>query len=182
MKAHRTDIVSFAFGLVFLALSLWWLLARILGLTLPPVGWFLAGALILIGVLGLVGALRSGRHADQAPPGTDAETTVSAPYEEATRPWVGPQGAEADEWPTDAVADIPVEATQDRPVSGTGGDPHWSPSAPPDEPAGVDTEPPTWEQPTVGGDTEAVTREQPILGDEPGRMTGRPAGEDRSTG
>ena len=61
MKAHRTDLVSFAFGLVFLALSVWWLLAQLLGLALPPVGWFLAGALILIGVLGLVGALRSGR-------------------------------------------------------------------------------------------------------------------------
>ena len=171
MKAHRTDLVSFAFGLVFLALSLWWLLARILGLTLPPVGWFLAGALILIGVLGLVGALRSGRHADREPPGaaTDAETTVSAPYEEeGTRPWVGPQGAEADEWPTDAAADIPVEATQDRPVSGNGGDPYWSPAAPPDEPASRDTEP--------------ATREQPILGDELGRRAGPPTGEDRSTG
>ncbi|RAO00560.1 hypothetical protein LAH08_03261 [Micromonospora noduli] len=61
MKAHRTDLVSFAFGLVFLALSAWWLLAQLLGLALPPVGWFLAGALILIGVFGLVGALRSGR-------------------------------------------------------------------------------------------------------------------------
>lgn len=61
MKAHRTDLVSFAFGLVFLALSAWWLLAQLLGLALPPVGWFLASALILIGVFGLVGALRSGR-------------------------------------------------------------------------------------------------------------------------
>ncbi|MGJ3228490.1 hypothetical protein ACQEUV_24515 [Micromonospora aurantiaca (nom. illeg.)] len=45
MKAHRTDIVSFAFGLVFLGLSVWWLLARILGLSVPrsagswPAGW-----------------------------------------------------------------------------------------------------------------------------------------------
>ncbi|MCY9555768.1 hypothetical protein M5W98_29635, partial [Paenibacillus apiarius] len=61
MKAHRTDIVSFAFGLVFLGLSVWWLLARILGLSVPPVGWFLAGGLVLIGLLGLIGALRSGR-------------------------------------------------------------------------------------------------------------------------
>lgn len=67
MKAHRTDLVSFAFGLVFLALSAWWLLAQLLGLALPPVGWFLAGALILIGVFGLVGALRSGRPSQPAP-------------------------------------------------------------------------------------------------------------------
>ncbi|MFD0787180.1 hypothetical protein ACFQZ8_25040, partial [Micromonospora azadirachtae] len=64
MKAHRTDLVSFAFGLLFLALTAWWLSARILGLAVPPAGWFLAGALILIGVFGLVGALRSGRHPD----------------------------------------------------------------------------------------------------------------------
>lgn len=67
MKAHRTDLVSFAFGLVFLALSAWWLLAQLLGLALPPVGWFLAGALILIGVFGLVGALRSGRPSPPEP-------------------------------------------------------------------------------------------------------------------
>lgn len=67
MKAHRTDLVSFAFGLVFLALSAWWLLAQLLGLALPPVGWFLAGALILIGVFGLVGALRSGRPSQPEP-------------------------------------------------------------------------------------------------------------------
>ncbi|MFI2709845.1 hypothetical protein ACH495_06905 [Micromonospora sp. NPDC018662] len=65
MKAHRTDIVSFAFGLVFLGLALWWLLARILGLDVPPVGWFLAGGLVVIGLLGLVGALRSVRGPDR---------------------------------------------------------------------------------------------------------------------
>ncbi|MGW5673427.1 hypothetical protein ACWEVO_36870, partial [Micromonospora sp. NPDC003776] len=76
MKAHRTDLVSFAFGLAFLALAVWWLLARILGLTLPPVGWFLAGALVLIGLLGLVGALRSGRHAHREPAGPEPEAGV----------------------------------------------------------------------------------------------------------
>lgn len=78
MKAHRTDLVSFAFGLVFLALSAWWLLAQLLGLSLPPVGWFLAGALILIGVFGLVGALRSGRP-NQPDPAAEAAAPVSGP-------------------------------------------------------------------------------------------------------
>ena len=50
--------MSFVFGLLFVGLSVWWLLAQILGLALPAVGWFLAGALMLIGVLGLVGAVR----------------------------------------------------------------------------------------------------------------------------
>jgi hypothetical protein len=76
VKAHRTDLVSFAFGLVFLALSAWWLLAQLLGLALPPVGWFLASALILIGVFGLVGALRSGRPS-QPDPTTEAIAPVS---------------------------------------------------------------------------------------------------------
>lgn len=76
MKAHRTDLVSFAFGLVFLALSAWWLLAQLLGLALPPVGWFLASALILIGVFGLVGALRSSRP-NQPEPTVEAVAPVS---------------------------------------------------------------------------------------------------------
>jgi hypothetical protein len=128
MKAHRTDIVSFAFGLTFVTLALWWLLARILGLTLPPVGWFLAGALVLIGLLGLVGALRSGRHAHREPI-EQPETTVAAPYVDGTPTTGGPTGPEADEWATDAVTDVPVEGREDSP---TGGEPHWSPSAPPE--------------------------------------------------
>ncbi|GAA2183904.1 hypothetical protein GCM10009848_07250 [Micromonospora lupini] len=104
MKAHRTDLLSFAFGLVFLALSAWWLLAQILGLALPPVGWFLAGALILIGVFGLVGALRSGRSGRPDPkevadptatpvqqPGTP--TLASGPVTAAAEPGVPTSGA-----------------------------------------------------------------------------------------
>ncbi|BCJ60271.1 hypothetical protein Jiend_36930 [Micromonospora endophytica] len=74
MRVHRTDLVSFAFGLLFVALAAWWLLAQMLGLILPPVGWFLAGGLILIGSLGLIGALRSGRHAGKPDPATPNET------------------------------------------------------------------------------------------------------------
>ncbi|QOC90384.1 hypothetical protein [Micromonospora craniellae] len=85
MRVHRTDLVSFAFGLLFLSLAAWWLLAQVLGLVLPPVGWFLAGGLILVGVLGLVGALRSSRHSDTsaatgateaAPPAPDGPSTT----------------------------------------------------------------------------------------------------------
>lgn len=89
MKAHRTDLVSFAFGLVFLALSAWWLLAQILGFALPAVGWFLASALILIGVFGLVGALRSGQS---GPPKQTAEvgaTEVAAPVSGVSAPVPG---------------------------------------------------------------------------------------------
>lgn len=61
MKPHRTDGVSLTFSLIFLAIFAWWLVSRLVHLSLPVVGWFVAGTLILLGVLGLIGALRSGR-------------------------------------------------------------------------------------------------------------------------
>jgi len=75
VKAHRTDPVSLSFGLLFVVLAAWWLVARLLGLALPPVGWFVAGALLLIGILGLVGALRASRTAN--PAAAEAGSTVS---------------------------------------------------------------------------------------------------------
>ncbi|WP_428982904.1 hypothetical protein [Phytohabitans maris] len=66
MKPHRTDGVSLTFALLFLAIAAWWFIAQLLHLSLPAVGWFVAGALIFLGALGLMGALRSGRG--EAPP------------------------------------------------------------------------------------------------------------------
>lgn len=60
MKSHRTDGVSLTFGVLFLVLASWYLLARLVDLNLPMMGWSVAGGLILLGLLGLVGALRSG--------------------------------------------------------------------------------------------------------------------------
>ncbi|MFI6822349.1 hypothetical protein ACIBJE_15545 [Micromonospora sp. NPDC050187] len=60
MRAHRTDLLSLTFGLLFLAAAAWWLLAQLLGLVVP-IGWFLAGALVVVGTLGLLGALRAAR-------------------------------------------------------------------------------------------------------------------------
>ena len=101
MRVHRTDLVSFAFGLLFLALSAWWLLAQVLGLVLPPVGWFLAGGLILIGVLGLIGALRSSRHtgkpepADPAGPDpTRPEASGASGTSASGTPWADTTGTE----------------------------------------------------------------------------------------
>ncbi len=124
MKAHRTDVVSLGFGLFFVALAAWWLLAQLLGLALPPVGWFLAGGLLLIGVLGLVGALRSGRGNRTA--GPQGATPGTAP---AAEPGAGagvateaeePGAARTDEWPTAAVSDDLPEAVADRPVTDGG--------------------------------------------------------------
>ncbi|MEV0426035.1 hypothetical protein [Micromonospora sp. NPDC050495] len=174
MKAHRTDLVSFAFGLVFLALALWWLLARILGLTLPPVGWFLAGALILIGLLGLLGALRSGRHAGD---GTAPQpvATVAAPYEDATPTSGVTGGVEADEWPGTAVTDDLAPAREDHPYGG-GGEPRWSPARPPvGEDAPVTRELPVTDDPA--GHDASTTRELPRTDDPDG-----PGGERRTGG
>jgi hypothetical protein len=61
MKPHRTDGVSLSFGLIFLMVALWWALSRVITLHLPAVGWMVAGGLIVFGVIGLLGAIRSGR-------------------------------------------------------------------------------------------------------------------------
>lgn len=80
MKAHRTDAVSLTFSLIFLAIAACWLVGQILDLALPAAGWFVAGGLILLGILGLLGALRAGRAASppvdrSAEPVSGAEPT-----------------------------------------------------------------------------------------------------------
>ncbi|GAB7048611.1 hypothetical protein [Catenuloplanes indicus] len=67
MKAHRTDGVSLGFGIVFLFLTGWWVLAQFVTLALPAIGWMVAISLIIFGLAGLVGAFRSGRGAVPAP-------------------------------------------------------------------------------------------------------------------
>ena len=61
MKPHRTDGVSLSFGLIFLLIALWWAISRVINIHLPAVGWLVAGALIMFGIIGLLGAIRSGR-------------------------------------------------------------------------------------------------------------------------
>ncbi|WP_442933515.1 hypothetical protein [Micromonospora sp. CPCC 206060] len=116
MKAHRTDGVSLFFGLLFLTLAVWWLLAQLLDLALPAIGWFLAGGLILVGLFGLLGALRSGRHAPgadrpvTAPPGP-AGPTSGAPV--PTGPTSAPPARE-----TGAAGYDPVEPVTAPPAPG----------------------------------------------------------------
>jgi len=75
MKPHRTDGVSLSFGLIFLLVALWWALSRMMTIHLPAVGWLVAGGLIMFGVIGLLGALRSSR----TPAPVQATTTVEEP-------------------------------------------------------------------------------------------------------
>jgi FtsH-binding integral membrane protein len=56
-----TDAVSLAFGSVFLVVVAFWLLVRSIHIDLPAAGWFLAGGLIMLGLTGLVVAVRPRR-------------------------------------------------------------------------------------------------------------------------
>ena len=63
MKPHRTDGVSLTFGLIFLGIVIVWLFNVVIDLRIRQPGWIAAGALILFGLIGLLGALRSDRRA-----------------------------------------------------------------------------------------------------------------------
>ena len=78
MKPHRTDGVSLSFGLIFLAIVLWWAVAQVVPVRLPALGWLVAAGLILFGAIGLLGAIRSGRR-NQVPAEVQAEAQVSTP-------------------------------------------------------------------------------------------------------
>lgn len=63
MKAHRTDTSSLVFGLLFIGVAFWWLLAQFTGfqLSLGLIGWLAAALLIVAGALGIATAIRSSR-------------------------------------------------------------------------------------------------------------------------
>jgi uncharacterized membrane protein HdeD (DUF308 family) len=74
MKRHRSDLVSLIFGLVFVLIAGWWVAARRLDVDLPALGWLAAAALIAVGAVGLVGAVRGPRDEDsEAQPGRSDE-------------------------------------------------------------------------------------------------------------
>jgi hypothetical protein len=58
MKRHATDVAALIFGSAFLALVAVWALAKTVTITLPSGGWFVAGCLVVIGIVGLAAALR----------------------------------------------------------------------------------------------------------------------------
>ncbi|MGI5212086.1 hypothetical protein [Plantactinospora sp. CA-290183] len=122
MKAHRTDGMSLTFALIFLGIAAWWLLAQLLHLALPAVGWFLAVALIVLGALGLLAALRSNRtRPDQAA----SEEPRAASEESRVPSEAGPTaaGASADPSAIDPArrpgVDPAEPATAELPLPGT---------------------------------------------------------------
>lgn len=77
MRPHRTDAISLSFGLIFLTVAFGWAITQVVRVELPAVGWLVAGALILFGGLGLLGAIRSGRRTEEPVP-VRAEAEVLA--------------------------------------------------------------------------------------------------------
>jgi hypothetical protein len=77
MRPHRTDGVSLSFGVIFLLIAFWWAISQVVTVRLPAVGWLIAGGLIMFGVIGLLGAFRSGGR----PPVPAVATPQPAPAE-----------------------------------------------------------------------------------------------------
>ena len=67
MRPHRMDGVSLSFGLLFVAVALWWAVDRVISVRLPGAAWLAAGALIVFGFIGLLGAIRGRRDDPPAP-------------------------------------------------------------------------------------------------------------------
>jgi hypothetical protein len=78
MRPHRTDGISLSFGLLFLLVAAWWAIAQVVTVRLPAAGWLVAGALIMFGAIGLLGAIRSGRRTEVPAP-VQAEAQVETP-------------------------------------------------------------------------------------------------------
>lgn len=62
MNRHPTDVVALTLGCALLALVVVWALVQTVTLELPGAGWFLAGALIVVGLVGLAAVLRPSRR------------------------------------------------------------------------------------------------------------------------
>jgi hypothetical protein len=64
MKRHDTDVVSLMFGIVFCAITAWYFVTTYAGVhvDIPNGGWFVAAALILLGLIGVGASLRHNSH------------------------------------------------------------------------------------------------------------------------
>jgi hypothetical protein len=94
MKRHRIDSVSLVFGLLFLAVASGWLFTRSFHVSWNTGSWTIAVGLIIIGVVGLIGALRRPDEPEVgALPGSPAWSPAAAP---AVAPVTAPAAMVAD--------------------------------------------------------------------------------------
>jgi hypothetical protein len=107
MKRHSTDMVSLVFGLIFAAIAGWWALGYYLGgfkVNIPHLGLFAAGALIVLGLLGVAASLRR----DRTDPVEAPVTAVPVRTDD------GPDTDQLDRTDrTDRLGDEPTAATLD---------------------------------------------------------------------
>lgn len=92
MKNHRTDSVSLFFGLVFLLVSGVFLASHAFDVDLPSLGWFIAGGLIILGVLAVLGALSPKRQPAEVPADPAPADPAPADADTAEQPPVGHAG------------------------------------------------------------------------------------------
>ncbi len=114
MKRHATDTVSLVFGLLFAAVVGWWGISEVTGGSAElPAAWIGVATLLVIGVVGLVSALRPRPAARQAVPAI--VPTSEAPTSTPTSP-----AGSASDGPT--LPDLtPAEPASDGPEQGTRG-------------------------------------------------------------
>lgn len=86
MKAHRTDVLSLVFGLLFLAVALGFTATWTFNVRLPDIRWFLAGGGVLVGVIVLVTAMVPDRAARKAPAQEEVTQAQPEDAEDASRP------------------------------------------------------------------------------------------------
>jgi hypothetical protein len=112
MKRHSLDVLSLVFGLIFLLVAGSWIIRRNTTIELPGAGWFIAGALIVAGLFGIVSSLRGPRTKDTAaqelptyPPATGYETPGYAQSESFyPTPTETPTGT-----PTETPTETPID-------------------------------------------------------------------------
>ena len=86
MKAHRTDLVSLLFGLLFLLVAAGFLAGSYLDFGLPHIGWFVAAGLILLGLVGAASALIPPKPAPVTPADPTGSTESAESAQPVTRP------------------------------------------------------------------------------------------------
>ena len=123
MRPHRTDGISLSFGLLFLLVAAWWAIAQVVTVRLPAAGWLVAGALIMFGAIGLLGAIRSGRRTEVPAP-VQAEAQVETPgdlppemHADIVRELLDNPADRADLHPAYLKHPVPDPATGTRPAS-----------------------------------------------------------------
>lgn len=73
MKAHRTDVLSLVFGLLFLSVAVGFTAQALLDIELPHIGWFLAAGGVLVGLAIAITALFPHRKSPDVPHEAEAE-------------------------------------------------------------------------------------------------------------